>query len=168
MNARLVQTRGSTKTIFDRVTYLDLGCYIVLKEFRSHCKQRAGIGKRRHWGVRGHWKRHAWPVQRVHHNRGWAWRSTAPGLTAPVSGRSRKKPIGKHRSSQSNQWECDKTAEGQAKTRYQANSNPGAAGREGKDIGACSMRSVAASRCAELSPAVCFRFSLSLLMRICM
>ena len=26
------------KTFFDCVTYLDLGCYIVLKEFRSHCK----------------------------------------------------------------------------------------------------------------------------------
>ena len=24
--------------IFDRVTYLDVGCYIVFKEFRSHCE----------------------------------------------------------------------------------------------------------------------------------
>ena len=44
----------SSKTIFDRGTYLDLGCYIVLKEFRSHCKQRNGVGKRRHGGVQGH------------------------------------------------------------------------------------------------------------------
>lgn len=43
---------SSAKRIFDRVTYLDFSCYILLKEFRGHCKQHTGVEKWHNGGIR--------------------------------------------------------------------------------------------------------------------